>query len=864
MNNYTHKTKKQLLLDIQLLKKKLEQSRGLGFTSLNNSKEVAVSQMLPEKKCYQSLFENAPVGILSVDRNGNILEANKGLLKLLDSPSLEVTKSINIFTLPALQETKLQSVIEKCFNSGEKVSAEGKYTSTWGKMVQTSFQAVPGVVNEDGIQSVQIFIDDITHRKKAEEEILIARDRYETLFNASPIPMWEEDFTNMRTFIQRLRLEGVRDIEAYLLRDPKRIVEFLKMSDVLDVNQAAVKLFEAKTKALLISGFEKILTQSFFDTIIKAIGAISNNEFQFAQETEVRTFSNKIKTVILSIKIDANDRINRAIIGITDITASRNTKEQLKLSEAKFKSLVNHSINGIITINPSGVITFANKAISQIIKYPLNEIVGQHFATFLDEESVELGLDVFSSSINRKDSPDRNDLNVKRKNGEVRRIEVLSNVVKGADKKQIIIAHISDINERWRYEKTQNVLLEISKLSSTTTHLRTFLKKVHHRLNQLIKTDNFFVALYRKDSDEYTLPYYSDEMDDFETKKPIKAKNTLTDYVRRTQMAQLINQERKAQLLADDEVMEVGKKSKIWLGAPLLNDSYNKVIGVIGIQDYHNENALNNNDLEILKLIANNVGFFIDKVKNLNDLKKAKEKAEESDRLKSAFLANMSHEIRTPLNGILGFTQLLKINNLPAEERIECLDVIEESGARLLDTVNDVIDISKIESGQIQMHYAPVNINEQLRYLHSFFSTEARQRNLKLVFNYQMSDKEATIISDKNKLTAILKNLIKNALKYTMKGRIELDLFRANDFFMFKVTDTGIGIPEDRQNAIFDRFVQADLEDKDAREGAGLGLSITKAYVEMLGGDLGLQSVEDQGSSFYFTTPVKKEVLAKV
>lgn len=235
----------------------------------------------------------------------------------------------------------------------------------------------------------------------------------------------------------------------------------------------------------------------------------------------------------------------------------------------------------------------------------------------------------------------------------------------------------------------------------------------------------------------------------------------------------------------------------------------------------------------------------------------AKEKAEESDRLKSAFLANMSHEIRTPMNGILGFTELLKEPLLSGEKLNYYVNIIQKSGARLLNIINNLIDISKVEAGQMEVLLIETNVNTQIEYIHTFFKPEAQSKNIQLFFTPGLRNEEANIVTDREKLYAILTNLVKNAIKYTDKGEIHIGYQRKNDVIEFYVKDSGIGIPYDRQSAIFDRFVQADIADQRAFQGAGLGLAITKAYVEMLGGKIWLKSEPHKGSVFFFTIPYK-------
>lgn len=240
----------------------------------------------------------------------------------------------------------------------------------------------------------------------------------------------------------------------------------------------------------------------------------------------------------------------------------------------------------------------------------------------------------------------------------------------------------------------------------------------------------------------------------------------------------------------------------------------------------------------------------------IEDIKRAKERAEESDRLKSAFLANMSHEVRTPMNGILGFTELLKEPRLTGEQQQQYISIIEKSGDRMLNIINDIISISKLEAGQMETNLSTVNINEQLEFILSFFRPEAEAKGIKLIGSPDPSQAEFYIETDKEKLIAILTNLVKNALKFTSQGSIETGFEYSNKEVKFFVRDTGLGIPDHQKELIFERFRQGNDTLTKSFEGTGLGLSISKAYVELMGGKIGVESMEGTGSTFWFTIPV--------
>ncbi|MFO7755558.1 MAG: PAS domain S-box protein [Bacteroidales bacterium] len=239
----------------------------------------------------------------------------------------------------------------------------------------------------------------------------------------------------------------------------------------------------------------------------------------------------------------------------------------------------------------------------------------------------------------------------------------------------------------------------------------------------------------------------------------------------------------------------------------------------------------------------------------IDDIIEAKEKAEEHDRLKSAFLANISHEIRTPMNGILGFTELLKAPDLSVSELSQYTDIIQHSGNRMLDTINDLIDISRIETGQLEINPSDIDICELVNSHVNFFKLQAGRKGLELHYSGMPEGPECMINTDPSKLDSILTNLIKNAIKFTYEGEIEVSCKHQGDFIEIAVQDTGIGIPAELHDKIFERFIQSDNSLTKQYEGSGIGLSIVKAYVELLGGDLTLTSEVDKGSAFSFTIP---------
>ena len=243
-----------------------------------------------------------------------------------------------------------------------------------------------------------------------------------------------------------------------------------------------------------------------------------------------------------------------------------------------------------------------------------------------------------------------------------------------------------------------------------------------------------------------------------------------------------------------------------------------------------------------------------EKEKRAAELIIAKENAEESDKLKTAFLQNMSHEIRTPLNGIIGFSSLLNEDDNSKEEIKEYTAIISQSGKRLIEIVNNVLDISKIQTGQIVIKPKSILINSIFADLFTFFSPIANAKNITLNYNNH-NDKFRAIYTDEAKLHQILTNLINNAIKFTKSGHIDFGYEIKNNFIQLYVKDTGIGLPKELFERIFDRFIQAEQSMTKNYEGAGLGLAISKGLVELLGGKIWVESELKKGTTFYFTLP---------
>ena len=239
----------------------------------------------------------------------------------------------------------------------------------------------------------------------------------------------------------------------------------------------------------------------------------------------------------------------------------------------------------------------------------------------------------------------------------------------------------------------------------------------------------------------------------------------------------------------------------------------------------------------------------------INDITERKQAAEEGDRIQSAFLSNVSHELRSPIHGILGLADLMKEPDITKEEQLKYSGLIHHAGEILLHLVNDLLDISRVDAGQIKLRITHAMVNQIMRDLHAFFEVQTKKKGLHFHCTTGLDDAESIIETDRLRVRQILTNLIHNALKFTSKGSIHFGYERKNGSLEFYCIDSGCGIPPFMIEKIFDRFQQVDNPTIQNNEGVGLGLNISKSLIALLGGTIGVESEEGKGSRFFFTLP---------
>ncbi len=490
--------------------------------------------------------------------------------------------------------------------------------------------------------------------------------------------------------------------------------------------------------------------------------------------------------------------------------------DTLRQKEEQYRILIEGMNEGLMLTDINNIILFVNQQACNITGYTSDELIG------LDS------FDLLFSSVSDQEKQKKNKLRVQGVK-DICEIEIQRN----DDSKVWIRFSASPVfNESKQVTGSIGVFENITDRKKAEEDIRKLTLAVEQSPDSIIITDTEGVIEYANPTTVALTGFSAEEL--YGKKTSIFSSGDKSE----------INYE---------ELWETIKSGQIWNGE-FLNQKKNGELywESATISPICNQNGLITNFLAIKEDITDR--------KNLTrELILAKEKAEESDRLKSAFLANISHEIRTPMNGILGFSELLKNPQLLPEAKNRYIQIIEQSGNRMLSIITDIVDISKIESGQMNLESNKINVNHLLSELAVLFTPEAQAKELRLSFTTALPNEKSFIQTDRNKLTQVLTNLIKNSLKFTKEGSINFGYELVDDYLEFYVKDTGVGIPADQTEIIFEQFRQGSISLTRAYEGAGLGLSISKAFVEMLGGTIWVETKLGQGSVFYFRIPYNKQ-----
>jgi len=623
-----------------------------------------------------------------------------------------------------------------------------------------------------------------------------------------------------------------KETEQELVSSEKKFRKaFMTSPDSININR-----LDDGTYVSINSGFTKIMGYTEKDAIGKTslelniweresdrnnlVSSLKKNGLVENLDTSFCAKDGSIKYGLMSASLIDLNGIPHILSITRDVTERKYFEEALQYSEEKYRLIVERANDGI-EISQNDKIIYSNKRFAEILGYTLEEIKNISFdQIFTDEAKIDLE----KRQILRQKGetiPNQYETTFVSKNGKIITASVNYQII-DYNGKPATFAIIHDISKAKQMENDLRLSEEKYRLIVENANDGIVISQK----NQFIYSNNRFAQM---------LGYSVEELNNISFKEIYTKEATKSLYNR-------LNKRDKGETIPNQYETTFKKKDG------------NIIIVSVNYQiiDFQNEDAT----FAIIRDIT-------EQKHAEKSLKEALTKAKEADHLKSAFLANMSHEVRTPMNGIMGFARLLRKKNLSGEKQEQYLDVIEKSSERMLNIINDLIDISKIESGQMELHSENMNINDVITFIQRFFEPECASKGIELISSTTLPPDLAIIVSDKDKLEAILINLLKNAIKFTHHGKINFGYEQYEDKLIFFVEDTGIGIPQNKQKQIFDRFIQVDSSMTKPYEGAGLGLSISKAFVNMLGGNLELSSKVNSGSRFYFSiqhvTPIENK-----
>jgi PAS domain S-box-containing protein len=768
-----------------------------------NSAELkqAEKALFESEKRIQLLFNNAPLGYQSLDFDGNFLEVNQTWLDLLGYTHDEVIGKWFGDFMPLSSQNQVRKEFSEFIANGE-VHTEFEMIHKNGSIIIIAFEGRIAHDLNGEFKQTHCILQFITDHKKWEDAIKKSEAKHSSMIS------------NISDVIGIIGADGLMNykssnIEKWFGWLPQDLVGTDGFSNVHP------------------DDLERI--QKGFFTVLEKENSSITLEFRY------KCKDGSYKPIELTAKNLVNDPIiSGVLLNYHDITERKHYEENLQKSERFLQETQVIANLGTYMMDISSGKWLGSEVLEKIfgIDTDYDKSV-EGWESIIHPEWQKIMTDYFAQEvIGNKTKFDKEYKIIRKNDGAERWVHGLGNLKFNENDQPItMIGTIQDITERKVAE------IELIKAKEKAEESEQLFKSTINSFNE-------FIHVIDK---EHKIVLANDEC------------------IKQTQ-----------QLNFDTNI--IGKY--IFKVYPFLNstilEQYNTVFSSGNELITYEKNIFNEEDFytETKKTPILNTGKVvrvITTIKNITEQTKAeqeliiaKEKAEESDRLKSAFLANMSHEIRTPMNGILGFSNLLKKPNLSSEKQHRFIDIIEKSGKRMLNTIDSIIDVSKIESGLVQTNIEGANINEKMEFVYNLLKPDAKKKGITFLYKNTLSSEDAFIITDNEKIYGILTNLVKNAIKFTDKGSIEFGYQKKGKYLEFFVKDTGIGIPKDRQAAIFERFIQADIEDKRAFQGSGLGLAISKSYVEMLGGKIWVESEEGLGSTFYFTIPYNLDLQKKI
>lgn len=702
-------------------------------------------------------------------------------------------------------------------NNDELIHPDG--TIEWKQWDCRPWYAADGTVG-----GIILYAEDITERKLSEAALKESEKNYRELINGMNETVWVIDFDGR----------------------------------LLDMNETAIHTMGYSKDELLEIGLYGIDASLKKEMIVALAKTMPDDQLQIFETTHKTKEGNIIPVEIYSSLVTYQGK--RAILSIArDITQRKEMEKQLRESEETIRLLFNSTAEGIYGIDTEGICTFCNRAALKMLGFENEEeVIGKNMHELMHHSHSDGSpYSINECSINKafrsKSGTHADDEVFWSKNGSSFAVEYWSYPIVRDNRIIGAVVTFIDISQRKHDEEVNQILYEIARTSMSANAIEEMLGVVRHELSKVIDTTNFYVAMYKAANNTLRKIIYVNEKQSLEE---WEVRNTLSGEVLRNKKTLLLTEKEISIFRKKNHLVNFNQEVKCWLGVPLVDNQ--KVIGVMVVQSYTNKDAFNKGHARFLEMVAHELSTVVQRKQMIQDLIKAKEKAEESDRLKSSFLANLSHEIRTPMNSIMGFASLLpeEDNNALIKQYAE---IIVRNSEQLVHIIDDIVLYSRLQTRLLTFSPSEFSAERLFRDIIQSFSLPEFTDKAILQIDPQ-SDGKTIIHSDYEKLRQVITNLVFNAFKYTPEGSITIGVKRRANELRFFVRDTGIGIPAKEVKKIFERFYRASNVDKGAISGTGLGLSIVKELIELAGGSIWVESDPDgksgeKGSTFFFTIP---------
>jgi hypothetical protein len=667
----------------------------------------------------------------------------------------------------------------------------------------------------------------------------------------------------------RKRIRDLEETRKALLRQEKNF------QDIYDTVREGIVYTSLSGKVISVNrSLENILGLTVEGIIGKNILTLTRKLLQPAEAAavlplmksvisgkELKPFEIRYRDKILEISVIINIKTRRITGTIRDITENKKIADALAKSEARLNRAELSSKSGNWELHLDTGLMIGSEGAGKIygiekesVSYPeVRKIPLPEYRAMMDEAMNDL--------INNN-KPYNIEFKIKKVNtGEI--IDIHS-IAEYDRQKRILYGSIQDITDRKKAEeqiikKNQ----DLAKLFNISLHL---LESVERRkvLQQIASSSAQFVgsdssAIYIVKDQELFLEVTSPELPENFPEAYRKAMLNHHPHIKRaidTSTTVVISDVSAEPLTAEERDIAERRNLCSIIYIPLF--IHNRAAGVLILGTVGRTHNFDRHEMDMFRTLSNIASLALENSYLFENLKIAKEEAEESNRLKTAFLHNISHEIRTPLNAIVGFTHLLGQPGIKTDKRNEYINIVNQSNKQLLSIIDDILNLSYIEAGQMLVNKTRTDLRRIFINLYNQYHPEAEKKGLEFNLNFSIDPPNESIITDETKLIQVLTNLLNNAVKFTHGGSIELGCRQRDDHLEMYVADTGIGIHETEHARIFERFYKVDKSVSRLYGGTGLGLAISAAYVQLMRGRISIDSAPGKGSRFTLTLPLEK------